>query len=150
MAENDAIEIYEGDPTGIADFILGSMREKNAKAHTPILERAGKPYIPGSGTEGMEFEDSWCGRCDRYRAMHGDADTMDCQKGHLTAAWASDGIEDPNFPKAWVYDAKGKPSCSDWTQRTIAADGVPPTLCAGAKTPDQERAAYERALRGEA
>lgn len=144
-----SIERYEGSYEGVVDFILGSMQEKTHRAHTPILERAGKPYRPSSGTEGYEFEAAWCERCDHYRPMRDDSNIFDCTQGHLTAAWGADGVDDPLYPKAWVYNAKGKPSCSDWKARTIAADAVPPTLCGGAQTPEQERAAYERAMRGE-
>jgi hypothetical protein len=144
-----SIETYSGDPDEFFDFILGSMQEKQHAAHTPIVSLAGKPYCPSSGTEGSEFEDAWCGTCNRYRIVDVANDIVDCQKGHLIAAYATADVNDPGFPKAWVYDAEGRPSCSDW-QQTNGPDEKPGRLCAGAPSPDAEYAAYLRAMNGDA
>ena len=136
-------------PDGVA--AVGSMAEvidlvarraELAKTATPSL--AGQPYRPGSGSEGVSFEDHMCGSCDRYRISKDDI--LDCTLDHLQAAFAADDINDPTHPKAWVHDAEGRPTCTDWKTRTAAADEKQPTLCGGATSAEQELAAYQRAM----
>lgn len=73
---------------------------------------AGKPYRPSNGTEGMIFEESFCDRCvkdddeDNLCAIHTNALLFD--------------IGDDDYPKEWVFDKDGRPTC------TAFDDGCPP------------------------
>lgn len=72
-----------------------------------------KPYRPGSGTEGMAFDDAWCSNCAldaAYRASGDDADPEDGCK-ILADTFAYD-IDHPNYPKEWVYGCDGCPRCT--------------------------------------
>ena len=89
---------------------------KAAAATEPWLEMVGKPYRPGSGTEGMAFDEVWCAHCERdreYREEGPDAaPVIGCQIIADTFAFE---IDDQNYPKEWVYGRDGKPCCTAFT-----------------------------------
>ena len=89
---------------------------KIAAATDPWPDMAGKPYRPGSGTEGMAFDEAWCEHCERdreYREAGPDADpAIACQ---IIADTFAFDIDDPRYPKEWVYDRTGKPCCTAFT-----------------------------------
>lgn len=75
---------------------------------------SGKPYRPSCGTEGMAFDEQWCSRCkkdekfrDTYDSAYGPDDG--CQILADTFVYE---IDDPKYPKEWIYDADGVPSCT--------------------------------------
>jgi len=100
----------------MTDIIAALFAGKTAAATEEWAEMAGKPYRPGSGTEGMAFDDAWCAYCERdkaYRDGGPDADpAIACQ---IIAATFAFEIADPRYPKEWVYDRKGKPCCTAFT-----------------------------------
>lgn len=100
----------------MADIIGMIFAGKVAAATEAWPEMAGKPYRPGSGTEGMAFDEQWCDHCARdaaYRDAGDDADpAIACQI--LSDTFVYD-IDDPNYPKEWVYDRNGCPSCTAFT-----------------------------------
>lgn len=111
--------------------------------------RAGERYCPSSGSEGMDFEDAVCGKCDHYRYRVDNPEFFDCDLGIIEAAMTYDE-HDMDFPRQWVYSERGYPTCTAWKPRTAGADAQPPRLCGGTLTPEQERARYEAAMRGTA
>jgi hypothetical protein len=89
-------------------------------------ERAGKPYRPGSGTEGMAFDERWCEHCTRDRPYRGDPDNLDpgfhgCQ---IIADVFAFEVTDQRYPKEWVYDREGRPCCTAFT-----TDPTKPVRC---------------------
>ena len=97
--------------------LIETIMEGKAAAATqawPTLE--GKSYRPGSGTEGIAFDEVWCEHCARdaaYRNGGPDADpALGCQI--LAAALCFD-IKDPSFPKEWVYGHDARPCCTAFT-----------------------------------
>lgn len=73
---------------------------------------AGKPYRPSNGTEGMCFMGEWCDCCardEKFRETQDGADS--CPIAAATFVYA---VDDPKYPKEWVYDAKGHPICTAW------------------------------------
>ena len=98
---------------------------KVAAATRPEPDLTGKPYRPGSGTEGMAWDDAWCDHCARdaeYRAGGDNADpALGCKI--LADAFAYD-IGDPNYPKEWVYGRDGRPCCTAYT-----TDPTKPVRC---------------------
>ncbi len=79
-----------------------------AKMH---VERAGKPYTPSSGTEGSIFIESWCGECQRDRAMREGIDFLDIRDPEtescqiLNASFRGEATQ-------WQYDQNGQPCCT--------------------------------------
>ena len=77
-------------------------------------EQAGKPYRPGTGSEGAWFNDLWCGHCARDAAFQADPESgQGCQIVADTFAYE---ITDPNYPKEWVFDRDGRPCCTAYTE----------------------------------
>lgn len=109
----------------IHDIIHALFAGKKAAATEPWAEKAGKPYRPGSGTEGMAFDEHWCEHCTRdaeYRNSGPDADpAIGCQIIADTFAFERD---DPRYPKEWVYDRDGRPCCTAFT-----TDPTKPVRC---------------------
>lgn len=67
-------------------------------------DQAGKPYRPSNGTEGEMFQERYC-----YRCVHDANEDSPCEI--LTAAMVF-GLEDAGYPREWLYDANGRPSCT--------------------------------------
>lgn len=64
-------------------------------------------YRPSNGSEGMAFTDHWCGRCERDRAFREDEGDS-CP---IVAATMAFDVDDPEYPREWVYGARG-PCCT--------------------------------------
>lgn len=75
-------------------------------------EMAGKPYRPSSGTEGMWFSENWCDHCTRDLDFDPDSGDGGCQIIADTFAYE---VTDERYPKEWVYDRDGRPSCKAFT-----------------------------------
>lgn len=109
---------------------IGAIEElfagKAAAATGAQPEAALKPYRPGSGTEGMAFDDAWCSRCARDAAWREDERNDCCDI--LSRTFALD-IRDPDYPKEWIYGRDGRPCCTAFT-----TDANTPLRCD--KTPD--------------
>jgi hypothetical protein len=97
-------------------FEIGAIEEAFAgsrKAATePAPDQALKPYRPGSGTEGMAFDDAWCSHCARDAAWREDQNAECCDILSLTFAL---DIRDPDYPREWVYGRDGRPCCTAFT-----------------------------------
>lgn len=63
-----------------------------------IPAAAGKPYMPHNGTEGLMFEEQWCGPCVKRSS---------CQM--MMNAMA--GVQ----PRAWRYGDDGVPVCTSFS-----------------------------------
>lgn len=98
------------------DIIRAIFAAKEAAAVDPWPDMAGKPYRPGSGTEGMSFDSQWCAHCARdakWRELGEDADpAIACQI--LSDTFVYD-VNDPNYPKEWIYGRDGRPCCTAFT-----------------------------------
>lgn len=72
---------------------------------------ADKPYRPSNGTEGEMFCSEWCDRCTRDEAARRDMAWIEagCPVRAGTFAFA---IDDPDYPKEWVYGPDGQPVCT--------------------------------------
>lgn len=67
-------------------------------------------YRPSSGTEGADFQDRWCCRCEMDAKFQANPDAADgCP---IVAATFVYDVTDPNYPKEWTYDKKGEPCCT--------------------------------------
>lgn len=61
-------------------------------------------YRPSNGTEGMAFEESWCGSCWKasWCRIPGRAMLYD--------------IDEPRYPHQWCYDDNGLPQCTAYAE----------------------------------
>lgn len=65
-------------------------------------------YRPANGSEGRDFMERWCGRCERDRAFReGDGDS--CEIAAMTMAIS---ISEPGYPKEWRQDGPHGPRCT--------------------------------------
>lgn len=64
-----------------------------------------KPYRPSNGTEGDGFMASHCFQC-----LHDNPDPDQNPKCDILTASMCYGLNDPEYPKQWVYK-DGKPTC---------------------------------------
>ena len=65
-----------------------------------IKEKAGQPYQPSNGMEGMMFMEQFCDDCE-YLA--------NCAIIPLSMIFR---IGDKNYPKEWIHNDKGEPICT--------------------------------------
>lgn len=63
-------------------------------------------YRPSCGTEGMDFQESFCEQCTRNRSGAHDGG---CKILLLTLIH---GVEDADYPPEWRYDESGAPTCT--------------------------------------
>jgi hypothetical protein len=74
--------------------------------HYPEL--AGKTYRPSNGTEGMIFEETFCHHCMAY--------DFGAECPIYMAALVYDSGND-EYPKEWIYDQDGRPTCTAFCDR---------------------------------
>lgn len=75
---------------------------------------AGKPYRPSNGTEGETFQETWCAGCEADRGFREDHERFDgCP---IIANAMALTVDDPDYPKEWVYRADGQPMCSAFVE----------------------------------
>lgn len=92
------------------------LRAKAEAAVCPAPEYIGKPYRPGSGTEGMAFDEHWCDHCARDAEYRKDPDSDPSFTGcQIIADTFAYDIDDPRYPKEWVYGRDGVPRCTAFT-----------------------------------
>lgn len=108
-----------------AHWEIGAIEElfagKAAAAKEPRADHVFESYRPGSGTEGMAFDDAWCSRCARDAAWREDERNECCDI--LSRTFALD-IGDPDYPKEWIYGRDGRPCCTAFT-----TDATKPLRC---------------------
>lgn len=61
---------------------------------------AGKPYRPSNGTEGECFFNHYCDHC-----IHDNGDDKLCD---IIAASMAFDIDDPEYPKEWIYEQENE------------------------------------------
>jgi hypothetical protein len=68
-----------------------------------------KPYRPSNGTEGADFQDAFCCRCERDAKFSEDTPELGCQI--LADTFAYD-IDHPKYPKEWIIGKDGFGCCA--------------------------------------
>ena len=71
-------------------------------------DQAGKAYQPSNGQEGDIFMGRFCELCTKDNNS-GDSDAYGC--GILFATLFLD-TKDKDYPKEWIYDPEGHPTCT--------------------------------------
>lgn len=73
-------------------------------------DQAGKPYRPSNGTEGLIFESLYCDKCEHDRKFR------ETEDGKYACKVLCDSmickIDEPGYPKEWIYDENGNPTCT--------------------------------------
>lgn len=92
--------------------------------HPKVLNRfpdyAGKAFHPSNGTEGMIFCEHFCDQC-----IHCDPNPegpKQCEILMLTMCYSP---KDKEYPKEWIYNAEGWPTCTNWQKWDWNNDGDP-------------------------
>lgn len=68
-----------------------------------------KLYRPSCGTEGADFQEEFCFRCEKDRRFREtDGDEPGCQIVSDTFLYE---VRDPRYPKEWIIDEQG-PRCT--------------------------------------
>lgn len=83
----------------------------------------GKIYRPSNGTEGADFMNQWCCRCERDREYQ--QDETQGEPCEILGRTFSFNVEDAEYPREWCYK-DGKPTCTDFVP---AGDEVPRKPC---------------------
>jgi hypothetical protein len=94
-----------------------------------LKKRAGEKYRPSNGTEGEIFITSWCGKCQRDKAMREGFDIDECddnERCDIIANTFAYDVEDPEYPIEWQYDKDGQPCCTAYVP---AGEVLPPQRC---------------------
>jgi len=69
-----------------------------------------RKYKPSNGTDGMIFQDKFCDRC-KFRT---EEILGDCEIDLMAMSFE---INDPKYPKEWIYDKNGNPTCTKFEKR---------------------------------
>lgn len=75
-------------------------------------DRAGEPYRPSNGTEGMMFEEEFCSRCVKQDGPDGDS---------MCSVWDAAmffSADEPDYPKELVWSPEGHPICKAFDDGT--------------------------------
>lgn len=77
-------------------------------------------YRPSNGTEGMWFEDKFCMRC-----INCDPNPDGKRQCEIMMRAFLYSINEPDYPKEWIYDHNDKPTCTAWVKWDWGNDGDP-------------------------
>lgn len=92
-------------------------------------DRDNIPYRPSSGTEGVGFFVKWCDHCARDAAFRDGGPDADPATGcQILAATFRYKVDDPRYPKEWIYDNDGSPCCTAFTTGRIPAERCDKTI----------------------
>lgn len=67
-------------------------------------------YRPANGFEGMEFEDKFCCKCQKFQNAQGQY----CNININAMLW---DVEHQKYPSEWVYDQRENPVCTAFEER---------------------------------
>lgn len=98
------------------DDVIGAIFEGKRRAAVdaePAL--IGQSYRPGSGTEGMAFDDKWCSHCARDAEFRKDDNADPALGCQILADTYVYDVDDPKYPKEWIYGRDGRPCCTAFT-----------------------------------
>lgn len=74
-------------------------------------------YRPSCGTEGMCFQEDWCGNCTKNRPNAKDGG---CK---IIVATLIYDVEDADYPPEWRYDDDGRPICTAFKDKASVVRG---------------------------
>lgn len=77
-------------------------------------------YRPSNGTEGMCFIEKYCMNC-----LHCDPNPHGKKQCKILCATMCFSVNDPEYPKEWIYDENDTPCCTKWQKWDWGNDGDP-------------------------
>jgi hypothetical protein len=80
----------------------------------------GKKYCPSNGSEGDWFEDKFCMNC-----IHTNPDPHKKPQCDIWCSALCFRVDEPDFPKEWIYDENDEPVCTSWVKWDWGNDGDP-------------------------
>lgn len=83
-------------------------------------EKAGDLFQPSNGTEGMIFCEAFCDRC-----IHQHPDPDDERQCEILGCTMVYDPNDEEYPREWVFDEEGWPTCTAWQFWDWGDDGDP-------------------------
>jgi len=86
----------------------------------PVEKPKVELYRPSNGTEGMYFTDQFCDQC-----MHQNPNPEADKNCDICMRAFCYGVNDPEYPIEWTYDALGKPTCTAFISWNWDEDGDP-------------------------
>lgn len=78
----------------------------------PTPSAAGELFRPSNGSSGEVFMSCWCDNC-----KHDDGSRSLCDLIWLSMAFKTTAAE---YPREWVYNANGAPTCTKFEKREDA------------------------------
>ena len=82
-----------------------------------------KKYRPSNGPEGMWFIEEYCSHCIHENFINTAKD--DDKKCQILSDTMIYRINDPEYPKEWIYDKNGEPICTEYKHWDWGNDGDP-------------------------
>ena len=79
-----------------------------------------KPYQPSNGTEGDYFIEKHCMNC-----LHCDPDPRAKKQCVILCASLCYSVNEPEYPKEWIYDENNNPTCTKWQKWDWNNNGDP-------------------------
>jgi hypothetical protein len=79
-----------------------------------------KKYCPSNGTEGMAFIEHYCERC-----INQHPDPNNKKQCMILCHTMCYSVNDEKYPKEWIYDDNGKPTCTAFVKWDWDNDGDP-------------------------
>lgn len=79
-----------------------------------------KPYQPSNGTEGMHFTDMYCMQC--INCDPNPEGEKQCEILMMSMCYYA---HEPEYPKEWIYDNEGQPTCTAWVKWDWGNDDDP-------------------------
>jgi hypothetical protein len=82
---------------------------------TKLHANAGKPYRPSHGIDDLQFRAKFCDRCKLLERDDEEFGSYPCPILDNALLFA---IDDKDYPKQWVYDDEGRPTCTAFEVKT--------------------------------
>lgn len=79
-----------------------------------------KKYRPSNGTEGEYFMSEFC-----YQCIHENPNPHCNPKCDIITATMCFDVNEPEYPKEWIYDANNQPTCTKFKKWDWGNDGDP-------------------------
>lgn len=79
-----------------------------------------RKYCPSNGSDGDWFEDKFCMNC-----IHTNLDPAKKPQCQIWCAAVCHHVNEPGFPKEWIYDDNNQPTCTAWVKWDWGNDGDP-------------------------
>lgn len=81
-------------------------------------------YYPSNGTEGVSFMEDFCDQC-IHQNPDPDPQYTKAKNCEICLRTMCHYPSEQEYPKEWIYDANGRPTCTAWVKWDWDNDGDP-------------------------